>query len=280
MALAIGWALRLSVALIFALTGLEKFSVSPYWSQVFDAIGLGQWLRYFTGAVELIGGLLFLVPPATIAGAGLLVAAMSGAMAVHIVVFRHPADSVFPGAYLIGVVLAFLKDPGNQAGGLRAQRGDMTDPGIPFILRVVGEISVEQGRAITVTYQLTGHAQVDGPELVVQWGGTRQIAEVGPGLLRQAAQPMPVGRARVPVARLLQVDLRGRWWRPRIELVAADPAAFAAVPGAAGGRLRLYLSRRQRAAAQEWVTTVQLEMADHALRAAEAQNQLPPHASG
>ena len=104
------WALRISVALVFAGTGLEKFpSGTGYWVQVFTAIGLGQWFRYFTGVVETLGGLLFLIPRATTVGAALLVASMLGAMVVHIFVFRHPADILVPGAYLVGVVIAYVK---------------------------------------------------------------------------------------------------------------------------------------------------------------------------
>ena len=102
-------ALRISVALVFAGTGLEKFSSDPtsYWVHVFADIGLGQWFRIFTGVVETLGGLLFLVPLTTTAGAVLLIASMVGAMAVHVFVFRHPTDSLFPGVYLAGVVLAY-----------------------------------------------------------------------------------------------------------------------------------------------------------------------------
>lgn len=105
------WAIRISVAVAFVLTGLDKFpaNAASYWVHAFDAIGLGQWFRYFTGAVELLGGLLFLVPAATLVGAVMLIATMAGAMAVHVFVFRHPADSIFPGVYLAGVVVAFAK---------------------------------------------------------------------------------------------------------------------------------------------------------------------------
>jgi uncharacterized membrane protein YphA (DoxX/SURF4 family) len=111
--LATSWALRVSVALVFVVTGLDKFPSGPasYWVHTFDAIGLGQWFRYFTGIVEVAGGLLFLVPTAvaTALGAGILVATMAGAMLVHILLFKHPADSLFPAAYLVAVVLAFVK---------------------------------------------------------------------------------------------------------------------------------------------------------------------------
>jgi putative oxidoreductase len=110
------WALRIGVAVIFSLVGVEKFSSNPtsYWVHVFNAIGFGQWFRYFTGIVEMLGGLLFLIPAATTIGAAMLIATMCGAMLVHLVVFRHPGDSIFPGLYLIGIVLVFAKLRGDR----------------------------------------------------------------------------------------------------------------------------------------------------------------------
>jgi len=105
------WAIRISVALVFFLTGIDKFlpGSSIYWIHVFGLIGLGQWFRYFTGVVEAIGGLLFLIPAATKSGAAILGMTMVGAMIVQAAVLKHPLDSIFPAMYLAGVVMAFLK---------------------------------------------------------------------------------------------------------------------------------------------------------------------------
>lgn len=108
---ATAWAIRASVAVIFFLTGLDKFLPGPsvYWIHVFDLIGLGRWFRYFTGIIEMVGGLLFLMPIATPIGAAILAITMVGAMLTQAVVLKHPLDSIFPGLYLAGVVLAFVK---------------------------------------------------------------------------------------------------------------------------------------------------------------------------
>ncbi|HJP87351.1 MAG TPA: DoxX family protein [Gemmatimonadaceae bacterium] len=108
---ATAWAIRVSVAVVFFLVGIDKFlpGSSLYWIHVFDTIGLGQSFRYFTGIVEIVGGLLFLVPVATPFGAAMLVATMLGAMIVQAAIFKHPLDSIFPGMYLVGVVIAFSK---------------------------------------------------------------------------------------------------------------------------------------------------------------------------
>jgi uncharacterized membrane protein YphA (DoxX/SURF4 family) len=110
------WAIRVIVAVLFTIIGIEKFETNPasYWSQTFDAIGMGQWFRYFTGVWEVIGGLLFLVPAATVIGFAMLACAMVGAAGAQTFVLHHPGYSLFPGAYLMGVTFAF--------GVLRAAR--------------------------------------------------------------------------------------------------------------------------------------------------------------
>jgi putative oxidoreductase len=103
----ITWALRVSVALAFVVTGTDKFSAG--WVRPFEIIGLGQWFRYFTGCVEILGGLLFLWPAATTIGGVMLIATMLGAMCTQVVIFRRPVDALFPGLYLAGVSVAFFK---------------------------------------------------------------------------------------------------------------------------------------------------------------------------
>ena len=121
---ATNFAIRISVALVFVLTGFDKFLQSPEWDQVFKAIGWGDWFRYFTGIVEMAGGLMFLIPATTPVGAVLLVATMIGAMTFHIVVLRQPANILFPGAYLGGVLLAYkvLRPRGPHDAGRATKR--------------------------------------------------------------------------------------------------------------------------------------------------------------
>src|SRR4051794_27927521 len=59
-----GWLLRLLVAVLFVLFSIGKFNSDPHgeWFRIFARIGFGQWFRLATGWIELIGGLLFLLP--------------------------------------------------------------------------------------------------------------------------------------------------------------------------------------------------------------------------
>ena len=69
------WILRGGIAVLFVLFGAEKFSSTPDspWVNLFQQIGAGQWFRYFTGIVEVLGSVLLLIPWTVAAGLALLV---------------------------------------------------------------------------------------------------------------------------------------------------------------------------------------------------------------
>ena len=51
--------------------------------QLFDAVGFGQWFRYFTGTVEVFSSVLLLMPSQAAVGAALLAVTMIGALIPH-----------------------------------------------------------------------------------------------------------------------------------------------------------------------------------------------------
>ena len=73
---AIDWAVRLGVALVFIDIGYEKVfpAASSYWVRIFTDIGFGLWFMYLTGMLQIIGGLLMIVPRTAVFGAALLAA--------------------------------------------------------------------------------------------------------------------------------------------------------------------------------------------------------------
>ena len=79
------WGLRILLALVFVAAGVDKFT-GPMWVRVFNDIGFGQWFRYFTGVVEVVGGVLLLVRSATMIAVPLLICTMLGAVLVHVTV--------------------------------------------------------------------------------------------------------------------------------------------------------------------------------------------------
>ena len=105
------WVLRIGVAGFFVLVGLDKFSQNPRseWVGIFHQIGFGAWFRYFTGAIEVGGGLLFMWPAATRIGAVLLVSAMAGAIVAHLTVLHDPGSSVIPLALGMGAAVVAVR---------------------------------------------------------------------------------------------------------------------------------------------------------------------------
>jgi uncharacterized membrane protein YphA (DoxX/SURF4 family) len=93
------WTVRILLALAFGAAGVAKLAGVPQMVQVFDAIGFGQWFRYLTAVVEIVGAVLLLVPAAGFFGGLLLAATMVCAVATHLMLIGgNPAPAVVLGA--------------------------------------------------------------------------------------------------------------------------------------------------------------------------------------
>ena len=80
------WILQIGAAGMFLMVGFFKLSGDPRMVGLFDAIGVGQWFRYVTGSLEVLGAILLLIPRLSGLGALLLVGVMLGAVATHLFV--------------------------------------------------------------------------------------------------------------------------------------------------------------------------------------------------
>lgn len=78
------WVVQIAVAAMFIFAGAMKLAGAPDVVAMFEAIGAGQWFRYVTGAIEVVSGVLLLVPSLAAFGALLLVPTMLGAIATHL----------------------------------------------------------------------------------------------------------------------------------------------------------------------------------------------------
>lgn len=78
------WLTQIAVAGMFLLAGGLKLTGAPEMVALFDAIGVGQWLRYLTGSIEVVSGAALLVPSLAPFGALVLVPTMAGAIATHL----------------------------------------------------------------------------------------------------------------------------------------------------------------------------------------------------
>jgi hypothetical protein len=100
------WLPRLAVVFAFVVIGATKFGNDRgEWYRIFELIGLGQWFRYFTGAVQVSGALMMLTRWTRTAGAFLLACTMIGAIIVDIFV-AHAVGFAFAPLVLLCIIAA------------------------------------------------------------------------------------------------------------------------------------------------------------------------------
>lgn len=87
------WTLQVLVALAFLAAGSGKLLGSPDMIALFDAVGVGQWFRYVTGSLEVLGVLLLVIPGKAAFGAVLLACIMAGAVVAHLTVLHTAATA-------------------------------------------------------------------------------------------------------------------------------------------------------------------------------------------
>ena len=78
------WVVQVGVAAMVLMAGANKLSGNEQMVGMFQAIGMGQWLRYLTGSLEVIGGILLFVPSLSGVGGLLMTAVFAGAVATHL----------------------------------------------------------------------------------------------------------------------------------------------------------------------------------------------------
>ena len=98
------WALRVLMAALFLFAAFMKLTGRPMMVSEFDRIGLGQGFRYFTGSLELIGGIAVLIPRLSPFAAVLLALIDAGAFVAQVTTLHM--DWIH--TIIIGLVLGAL----------------------------------------------------------------------------------------------------------------------------------------------------------------------------
>jgi putative oxidoreductase len=111
------WVLKLVLAALFLFAGGAKLAGLPAMVKTFEQVGFGQWFRYVTGALEVVGAALLLWPRTTALGALLLAAICTGAFFAQLMVLHE--DVIH--AVVLVVILAAIA--WTYRGQLRAGRG-------------------------------------------------------------------------------------------------------------------------------------------------------------
>ena len=84
------WVVQIALGVMFLFAGGSKLAGAPAMVTLFDAIGVGQWFRYVTGAIELGAAVALFVPSAAVFGAMLLVPTMIGAVVTNLFLGQTP----------------------------------------------------------------------------------------------------------------------------------------------------------------------------------------------
>lgn len=102
------WVAQILLAAFFLLVqGIPKLAGSADAVRLFDDIGLGQWLRYVTGVLEVAGAIGLLIPRlAGLAALGLL-GVMVGATVANLFLAEGYAGYAIQ-TVILGVIFAFI----------------------------------------------------------------------------------------------------------------------------------------------------------------------------
>jgi putative oxidoreductase len=99
------WALRAALAALFLFAAVMKLTGQPMMVQEFDAVGFGQRFRYFTGALELVGGIALLIPSLSVLGALVVLLVDVGAFFAQAFVLHMDVVHTIVIAIAIGALL-------------------------------------------------------------------------------------------------------------------------------------------------------------------------------
>ena len=108
----IAWILSVFLALEFLFAGGMKLIGNPQMVDQFNLVGLGQWFRYFTGTLEILGAIGILIPRFSRLAALLLAVIMVGAI---IAVLARIHISVWPPILTLLVTLVVARIRRGQA---------------------------------------------------------------------------------------------------------------------------------------------------------------------
>jgi putative oxidoreductase len=87
--------LRILLALAFLAAGGAKLASVPAMVQIFDTLGFGQWFRYLTGVVEIVGAVALLIPSYAALGAAWLgITMFFGTLAHLFILHTSPAPAL------------------------------------------------------------------------------------------------------------------------------------------------------------------------------------------
>ncbi len=102
------WALSILLGIAFAYVATTKLTGTGNTTEYFAAIGWGQWFRYLTGLVDLVGAVLLFVPLWRFYGAIALFCSVGLGAVISLTVLHGDPTWGSPVMIVVPVILAFL----------------------------------------------------------------------------------------------------------------------------------------------------------------------------
>lgn len=99
------WLLRIVAAVILLQTLYFKFTGHPESVALFTKLGVEPWGRIGTGVIELIAGILLLLPATVFIGAFLGIGLMSGAILSHLTVIGIKSDNDGGQLFILAIIV-------------------------------------------------------------------------------------------------------------------------------------------------------------------------------
>ena len=127
----VAWTLQILLALFFIVfEALPKLTGDAKFVEIFDMVGLGQWLRYFVGVAELAGGIGLLIPRlAGLAALGLSCITV-GAVITQLFVLGAQALALIPAFFTaILLLVVWLRGPETRSVLRSLGRSVRSSPG-------------------------------------------------------------------------------------------------------------------------------------------------------
>ena len=113
------WLTQIGLAAMFIFVGGLKLTGAPQLVALFDAIGIGEWLRYVTGSIEVVSAVALVVPGWSAFGALLLIPTMVGAVFTHLFIV---GGSAVPATVLLVGSLAIAWARRDQLANVLSRR--------------------------------------------------------------------------------------------------------------------------------------------------------------
>lgn len=108
----------------------------------------------------------------------------------------------------------------------------------------------------STNFRFQGLLHVHDEALLLEWTGTAKVERFGLTGIGDETLPLPDESLTLPYPRLRDVLLQGGWLMPRLVLLGNELDALRIIPSEDGGRVCLWIARRDRRLAQEFVQRI------------------------